>query len=506
MADRGGDPDGEEGYPRAKKIGLVAGPVLFALVLLAPTPEGLGRPGQAVLATALWMAAWWITEAIPLGVTSLLPLVALPVLDVLGPAEVARSYADPAVFLFMGGFILAQAFQRWGLHERVAYGILSRVGASPRRLVLAFMVVTAGLSMWVSNTATAVMMLPIGVAVAGKAGSAGRAGGSSWRYGLRTVLMLGIAYAASIGGLATLVGTPPNLIFAGQVGRLVPGAPEISFLRWMLLGVPLAAVYLAAAWAYLAYVVLSPDAAQGAVEGSEKLEAQEAALGPMGRPQWAVAIVFVVTVLAWIFRADLALGAVTIPGWATQLGLDVHDGTVAMVAAIVLFLIPVDLEEGEFVMDWETAVGIPWEVLILFGGGFALAAGFTSTGVAAWLATRLTGLAGLPLPLLILTVCVVVIVGSEIASNTALTALMLPVLAASADGLGLDPLWVMVPATLAASTGFMLPVATPPNAVAFASGYVTAPEMARVGFVLDLMGAVFVTIASLTLMPLVFGL
>lgn len=506
MADQlgGGPGTPDQPYGRGKRIALVLGPVLFVALLALPTLPGLDPTGQRVLALTLWMAAWWMTEAVPLGATSLLPLVALPLLGVVDIGTAAAAYAEPTIFLFMGGFFLAGAFQKWDLHRRFALSVLARVGARPRRLILASMVVTAGLSMWVSNTATAVMMLPIGLAIAMEAGGGGRSGSSPWRYGFRTVLMLAIAYGASFGGLATLVGSPPNLIFAGQSASLYPELGEVGFLRWMLLGFPIAAVFTGLAWLYLSYVVLEPETT--ADVDIEDLARRRADLGPMGRPRWIVTIVFALTVLAWVFKTDLELGAVTVPGWATAMGLEIHDGAIALIAALALFLAPADLGEGEFVLDWKTAVGIPWEVLILFGGGFSLAAGFTSSGLAGWLGDLLGGLGVLPLPLLILTLCVIVIVGSEIASNTALTALILPVVAASADGLGLHPYWLMIPATLAASTGFMLPVATPPNAVAFASGYVTGPQMARVGLVLDIIGALLVTAASLTLLPLVFGL
>ncbi len=491
-------------YGWSKRVALGLGPLLFMALLVLPTLPGLDPPAQRVLGLALWMAAWWMTEAVPLGATSLLPLVALPLLGVVDIGTAAAAYAEPTIFLFMGGFLLAGAFQKWDLHRRFALAVLARVGARPRRLILAFMVVTAVLSMWVSNTATAVMMLPIGLAIAMEAGGGAPSGSSPWRYGFRTVLMLGIAYAASFGGLATLVGTPPNLIFAGQSASLYPELGEVGFLRWMLLGVPIAVVFTGLAWLYLSYIVLEPETA--ADVNADQLARRRGDLGAMGRPQWTVTLVFLLTVLAWVFKTDLQLGAVTIPGWATALGLEIHDGAIALIAALVLFLTPADLAEGEFVLDWKTAVGIPWEVLILFGGGFSLAAGFTRSGLASWLGDLLGGLGVLPLPLLIFALCAIVIAGSEIASNTALAALILPVVAATAEGLGLHPYWLMIPATLAASTGFMLPVATPPNAVAFASGYVTAPQMARAGFVLDLLGALLVTAASLTLLPLVFGL
>jgi sodium-dependent dicarboxylate transporter 2/3/5 len=453
------------------------------------------------------MGVWWSTEALPLAATSLLPLVFLPVLGIMTPEVAAAPYADPNIFLFLGGFFLAQAFQRWGLHRRVALLILSLVGTQPRQLLLGFMLATAAISMWVSNTATAMMMLPIGVAVVSQLGPEPMEprendGGN----GFGSVFMLAIAYAASIGGMATLIGTPPNLIFAGQVRQLFPELGEIGFLRWMLVGVPLAGVYLLLTWLYLGFIRLRvvPKATPAATR--EALSEQRAALGRMSRGEWAVLMVFSLTVAAWVFRADIGLGPLTIPGWSTRLGLQVHDGTVAIAAALLLFLIPVDLKSAQFTLDWAWAVRIPWEVLLLFGGGFALANAFRHTGLGAWLATDLGVLAALPLGLMMLVLCVVVIFASEIASNTALASLLLPMLAATATAMNIHPYLLMLPATLAASCGFMLPVATPPNAVAFASGYVTVPQMVRAGLVMDLLGALLVTVAVAGLARPVFGL
>jgi solute carrier family 13 (sodium-dependent dicarboxylate transporter), member 2/3/5 len=448
-----------------------------------------------------------MTEAVPLAATSLLPLVLLPVLGIMTPEAAAVPYADPNIFLFLGGFLLAQAFQKWGLHRRVALLMLTLMGTRPRQLLLGCMLATAVISMWVSNTATAMMMLPIGMAVASQVGlessdPQNRASGDNFGAGL----MLGIAYAASIGGMATLIGTPPNVIFAGQVRQLFPELGEVGFLRWMLVSVPLAGIYLLLTWLYLAFVVMRCSSGLQPDKGGQALSAQRAELGPMSRGERVVMTVFLLTVAAWVFRADLVIGPLTIPGWSTWAGLEVHDGTIAVAAALLLFLIPIDLQRGQFVLDWVWAVRIPWEVLFLFGGGFALATAFRVTGLAEWLAGALQLLAVLPLGIMMLALCVVVIFASEIASNTALASLLLPILAATAKGLDIHPYLLMLPATLAASCGFMLPVATPPNAVAFASGYVTAPQMLRVGLVLDSLGALLVTLAVSTLGRAVFAL
>ena len=496
-----------EPYGRAKRVGLLLGPLLLLIVLALPPPPHMTLGAWRLIGVILLMAAWWMTEAVPLAAASIVPIALFPILGILAPAQSTAPYADPAVFLFLGGFLLAKAFERSGLHRRVALRILTHTGSGPRRVLLGFMLGTAVMSMWVSNTATAMMMLPIGAAVAGHPSAARGDGGAAargrWRYPFPTVLMLGVAYAASIGGMATLIGTPPNIIFAGQAARLT-GAGEIGFVQWMLIGVPLATAYLAVAWAYLAFVAL--DARDlGAFGGAEAIAAERARLGPWTRAQRVVLGVFLLTVAAWVFRVDLDLGAFTLPGWSTRLGLDVHDATIAITAGIVLMLVPTDLARGEFVLDWQSAVKLPWEVLLLFGAGFALAAGFGATALGDWVAAQLGLLAVLPAPLLLLLVSLVVIAASEIASNTALTSLMLPVLAATAVATGVDPMVLMLTATLAASAGFMLPVATPPNAVAYATGHVKAPQMARVGLALDVMGALLVTATVLTLGARVLG-
>lgn len=500
-------PQHTKGYKRSQIVGLLLGPTLLVVVLLLPTPLGLAPQAQRLVALIALMGVWWSTEAVPLAATSLLPLVLLPVLGIMSPEAAAVPYADPNIFLFLGGFFLAQAFQRWGLHRRVALLILSVIGTQPRQLLLGFMLATAGISMWVSNTATAMMMLPIGVAVVSQIGSETmNPHEHSDGNGFGGVFMLAIAYSASIGGMATLIGTPPNLIFAGQVRQLFPELGEIGFLRWMLLGVPLAGVYLLLTWVYLGFIRLRSVPKAAPATSREALFGQRAALGAISPGEWAVMTVFFLTVAAWIFRADTVVGPLVIPGWSTRLGLEVHDGTVAVGAALLLFLIPVDLKSGQFTLDWAWAVRIPWDVLLLFGGGFALAHAFRLTGLGAWLATELGVLMAFPLGIMILVLCVVVILASEIASNTALASLLLPVLAATATAVGVHPYLLMLPATLAASCGFMLPVATPPNAVAFASGYVTVPQMVRTGLVIDLLGAVLVTLAVAGLGGPVFGL
>jgi sodium-dependent dicarboxylate transporter 2/3/5 len=494
----------ERGYPLLRKVGLLAGILLFIVVLLLPTPSGLSMGGQRVAAVVVLMSVWWLTEALPLYVTALVPLALYPFLGVLDARGSATPYAEPTIFLFMGGFFLAIAMQRWNLHRRIALVVLSRLGTSPRRLILGFMVATACISMWVSNTATAMMIFPIGLALVTQLQAPNTRGNSG--SGLGTALMLGIAYAASIGGVGTLIGTPPNAIFVGQAKLLFPQLEPMDFAKWMLVGLPYALIFLPLAWFYLTFIFTKPSAlaAPTGLQPREEL----ARLGPPTRAEWWVMSVFFLTVLAWVTRSDLPLGAWTLPGWAGALGVGkwVQDATISMAAAVLLFVIPVDLRRGEFVLNWTWAKKIPWGILILFGGGFALAEGFEKTGLAAWLGGHLHGLASVPLPVLIFIICLVITLASELASNTALAAMMMPILGATATAMGIHPYLLMIPATIAASSGFMLPVSTPPNAIVFASGYLKLAQMVRAGIVLDLVGAVLATlIVYLIAIPL-FGL
>lgn len=490
---------------RSARIGLFLGPTLFLFCLAIPAASGLTPQARAMLGVVALMATWWATEAIPIGATAFVPLVLFPLLGILGPIQTAAPYADPNVFLFLGGFLLAQAFQKWGLDRRLALHVLVRVGTRPRRLLLGFMGFTALVSMWVSNTATTLIMLPLGLGVLAQLGArADRTSGRRDPFG--TVLMLGIAYAASIGGMATLIGTPPNIILAGAASQALPQGPEVTFVRWMIVGVPLALVFLVVAWAFLAFARLAstrtkPDPGVGVA-----LRTQLQDLGRTRRPEWLVMCVFFLTVAAWVFRTELDLQFVRIPGWSDALGTDIHDGTIAMAAALLLFLLPTDWRRHEFVLDWKTAMRVPWEIVFLFGGGFALAAGFRATGLDTWVGQNLAAASGVPTLALIFGLCVFMTLASEVASNTALAAVTLPILAAAATSLGIHPLWLMVPAALAASSGFMLPVATPPNAIAFASGHVRMRHMVRAGVWLDLIGAVLITLMTWLLLPLAFGL
>jgi sodium-dependent dicarboxylate transporter 2/3/5 len=503
-------------FERIRRIGLWAGPLAGVLVWVLPSPEGLPPEGQRVAGVAVWMAAWWISEAVPIYATGLLPLALFPLLGVLGAKELAGAYGHYFIFLFLGGFMLARAVERWNLHERIALRIIRTVGVSPRRLVFGMMVATAFLSMWISNTATALIMLPIGMAILTEAATlAGRKLEDDPDLGtLATCLMLGVAYAANVGGMGTLVGTPPNVVFAAQYTKIFPGAPEVSFLTWMQAALPLVLVFVPLIWAYLTFVAF-PVRLKTLPGGPQVIEARVAALPPLAGAERRVALVFLFTALAWIFRKSIDIGFTTIPGWSNLLGVSkwVNDATVAIVAVMVLFVVPCGrLPEGRertttgTLLDWETAVSIPWGVLLLFGGGLALAAGVGNTGLSGWVGEAFHGLASLPPVAMVLLLCLLMTFLTEITSNTAISTLFMPILAAVAVGVGEHPALLMFPAVLSASCAFMMPVATPPNAVVFASGHIRIPQMAKAGLGLNLMGAVLITALVYALALPVFGI
>ncbi len=485
-----------------KKAWLFLGPGLVLLALLLPAPRGMTPEAMRLLGVTALMAVWWLAEVVNLAVVAMIPLAAFPLLGIQNAQPTAQSYTDQNIFLFMGGLLLATAMQRWGLHRRMAVHILYFLGSRPKRLILGFMVSTGFLSMWISNTATAVMMLPIAISVVlyvtGKnPEEIGRQRGEERNFSL--ALMLGIAYAASIGGMATLVGTPPNIVLVGQVEKLFPGAPEISFARWMAFALPLAAVFLPVVWLYLCWVAF-PVGALKVGEGKTFLRGERDALGRMDGGERATLVAFVTAALLWMTRQPLDLGGLRVPGWSTLLPWAdfIKDSTVAMAVSLSLFFIPADRKEGTRVLNWEWASRIPWDVLILLGGGFALAGAFRTTGLSAWFAQSLTGMHSLPPLAMVVAVCTLMTLLTELTSNTATAAVMLPILAATAVELHVHPLVLMIPATLSASCAFMLPVATPPNAIMFGSGCLDIPTMAKTGIVVNLLGLVLIPLFVFT--------
>ncbi len=473
---------------RYRQWALYVGPILFLAVLIWPVP-GLSFAGRVVLALALWMSVWWITEAIPIPATSLLPLVILPLFGVAKAREAAAPYADPNIFLFLGGFFIAKAMEAHGLHRRIALHILAALrSTSEAGVILGFMLTTAFLSMWISNTATTMMMFPMVMAVVALHRASSRS--------FDKALLLGIAYSASIGGIATLVGTPPNIVFAGQARELA--GIEVTFARWLAVGIPLVILFLPVAWWVLTRWVFRVER-QSHPEFANLIQREKAALPPASVEEKFTLAVFLVVALLWIFRKSLNLGFVTLPGWSDLLGIrkTVHDSTVAMLGALLLFAVPLPKAKHRFVLDWETALRVPWGVVLLFGGGFSLARAFGTSGLSAWIGQALHGLAGLPVPVIVAATAFLVTFLTELTSNTATATLLLPIAAAAARGLGLHPFVLMLPTTLSASCAFMLPVATPPNAIIFGSERLEIRDMARAGIWLNLMGVVLVTLVVL---------
>jgi sodium-dependent dicarboxylate transporter 2/3/5 len=495
-APESGKPAAPHAASRQRQAGLWSGIALFVALLVLPTLPAFNPAAQRTAGIALLMAIWWMTEALPLPVTALVPLVLFPLVGVLAPTAAAAPYANPVIFLFLGGFVLALSMERWGLHRRIALTIVGVAGARPASLVLGFMVATAFLSMWISNTATTAMMAPIGIAIAELLRPDD--GGSDYRFG--TALLLGIAYAASIGGVGTLIGTPPNAVFAGAAQEIL--GRQVGFAEWMLVAMPLVIVMLPLTWALLVFVFFPPGPLSG---GADVLLARERSqLAAMNRGERLTLIVFVAMALAWVFRESKPLGPVTIPGLeAIAPGID--DSTIAITGVILLFLLPVDARRGEFVMSWEKTRDLPWGVLLLFGGGLSLARGFEESGLTLLIGEAVAGFGGVPGWMLLAIVAITFILLSELASNTAIAAMAMPVIAAAAIGLGQSPLVFMATAALAASQAFMLPVATPPNAIVFGTGYIEMRQMMRAGIGLNLLAIVLVTIVALLLAGPILG-
>ncbi|MFI8770597.1 SLC13 family permease [Gordonia sp. NPDC062954] len=500
------------GRRRRQWLGLGAG-ILLAVIVYLVLPSDVDHPARLTAATAVLMGVLWMTEAIPIPATALLPLVIFPVFDSdVSVNDVGASYGNNIIFLFMGGFILALAMQRWNLHRRIALLTVSAMGTKPTMVIAGFMIATAFLSMWVSNTATAVMMIPIGVSVlilvldlrsnteTSDSTEGTDAATASDQHAITqavitsnfgTALMLGIAYAASIGSLGTIIGTPPNTLL---VGYLEGEGIDIGFLEWMIAGVPLAVVFLVIAWFLLSHVLFRPEI-DDIPGGRQLIRGELDDLGPMSQGEIRVAVIFALAAASWI---------------AVPLIWDedppISDTGIAMTAAVLLFLLPSGVTPGVRLLDWETAVRLPWGVLLLFGGGLALSEQFDSSGLTTWIGDVAARLDAIPVIVLIIVVTAAIIFLTEITSNTATAATFLPVAGGVAMGMGIDPLALTVPVALAATCAFMLPVATPPNAVAYGSGYVTIGQMIRGGVWLNLIGIVLITLAGYTLFAWSLGI
>lgn len=466
----------------ASRIGLWLGLLWLILVWILPVPAGMSPQAWACVGLALLMATWWATEAIPIPATSLLPIILVPALGIGKIGPTTAEYGNPIVFLFLGGFLLGIAMQRWNLHRRIALKVLLVMGQKPKRQIAGFMIATGFLSMWVSNTATAIMMLPIGISVVSLLGK-DHDEGEVARYA--TTLLLAIAYAASIGGIATLIGTPPNALLAGYLSA--NHGIDIGFAQWMAIGLPVSVTMMAVAWWWL---TRKGFRLEGGQSGDQVLRAELARLGNMSQAEKRVAIVFCLAALAWIVRPLL-----------NDVGVDwLSDTSVALMAGLLLFLLPSGSERHVALLNWDDAKGLPWGVLLLFGGGLALAKAIESSGLAEWIAQQLGVFGAMPALLLIGLIVLVIIFLTEVTSNTATAAAFLPLLGALAVSLNVDPLLITVPAAIAASCAFMMPVATPPNAIVFATGHMKIQSMIRAGFFLNIAGTILVTLLVVSLL------
>ena len=473
-----------------KNIGLFLGPLAFFLVKFFYNPEGLSNEGLSILASTLWVAIWWITEAVPIYVTALIPIILFPLSGGLELKQTTAAYGHKFVFLFVGGFILAIAIEKWKLHKRIALNIIGLVGTKKSNIILGFMIATAFLSMWISNTATAVMILPVGLAII-----------SQLKDNPKTIenenlvfgktLMLAIAYSASIGGMATLIGTPPNLVLAGVIKTSYN--IEINFLQWMSFGLPISIFLLFICWKYLTSVAYKFDN-QNFDSGMNEINDQLKSLGKISYEEKSVMIIFIATALAWITQSFVIKKYIP----------EIDDTIIAIIAAVTLFILP-NKKGDKKLLAWEDAVKLPWGILLLFGGGMALAKGFDSSGLAIWIGSQMSFFDTIPLLALLLFLVAMVNFLTEITSNLATTAMLLPVLVALAETIGVNPYYLLIGATVAASCAFMLPVATPPNAVVFGSKILKIDDMIKKGFWMNLISIFVLTAAVYWILPIIWG-
>ena len=541
-------PSGEEANPGWMGFsGRILGPAVFLAVLTMPSPEGLNPAAQRLLAVTLWMAVWWVTQAIPIAATSLLPLALFPLLGIQSAKTVSQSYLGDSSFLYLGGFIIALGIERWGLHRRLALLTVNATGTSPGQIVLGFMLATFGLSMWISNTATTLLMLPIALAllksldqlpleeavtpgetIPSSAPSRGpsigpaidrHTGPATDRHfkHLALALTLGIAYSASIGGLSTLVGTPTNLAFVDIWNKSFPGQPAVSASQWMLTWTPFGFVFLICSWQILIFGLQAPAGFDQFDRSYFRCKLRE--LGPMSLAECLMLMLFVATAFLWLFRTDFTFGdwvlvrgwGSLIAAWLVSLGVPaeksleyVSDGTVAMLVAILMFFIPVSRSRGghvKYLMDWQTTSRIPWGILLLFGGGFAIAGGFESTKLSEWVGSVFNTLAeGQPTWVLVVAVCILLTFLTEFTSNVATVNTVLPIIAAASVALGIDPRLLMIPATVSASCAFMLPIGTPPHAIVFGTGRIRMSQMAGYGLIMNILGVILAVAAVYGLM------
>lgn len=490
------DPEHLPSYSKAQWIGLLTGPLLFLLIRFLVSPEGMSSEAVTALAIVAWIATWWVTEAIPIPLTSLLPLLLFPLFGVMETGDVSASYGDPLIFLFIGSFMIALTMEKWNLHRRIALGIISFIGTNPSMIILGFMTATGFLSMWISNTATTMMMVPMALAVTKQVADSLKQNGSTvdttpgnFKFG--TALMLGTAYAATLGGFGTLIGAPANTILAATVNKLY--GVEISFAKWMSFGIPLVVVLIPLVWLYLVKVAY-PMKLKDIPGGRNIIKQEQQDLGRMGFEEKVVLAVFSLVAIGWITRTFLLENI--IPG--------IDDTVIALLGAFLLFVIPAKNTSGT-ILDWDTVKKLPWGILWLFGGGLALAAGISSSGLDQWIGSQLVNFTDVPLWVTIALIVGVITLLTEFTSNTATSTMVYPIVAAGAAALGVDPIILMVAACMGATFAFMFPVAAPPNAIVFATGYIKMSTMAKTGVWLNIGGIIFSIIVVSFFVPIIFG-
>lgn len=485
-------------YSKRQMIGFFLGPIIFFIILLCPLPSGMKPEALRMAAITAMMAVWWISEAVPIPATALLPVALFPTLNIMDSATACAPYANHLIFLFLGGFLIAICMEKWNLHKRLALYTIRLVGVGPRRIILGFMIASAFISMWISNTATAMMMMPIALAVINQTADFLSKQNNTqidtrpghFRFGM--ALMLGVAYASSIGGVATIIGTPPNTILVGFLEKTY--GQQISFASWMAFAAPLSAIMLLLTWVYLVKIALPPEIKE--LPGGKALIYDEIGrLGKISSAEKMILVVFILVAAAWILRGFITIGSQMM-----------HDATIAIIGALLLFVIPVDFKKGEFLMDWRAAVKVPWDIILLFGGGLAIADGFMQTGLAGWIGQQLSLLQGAGYFSIIFVIVLLTIFLTEVTSNTAVAAMMIPITASIAIASAIHPFGPIFGACIAASYAFMLPVATPPNAIVFGARYITIPTMARTGFALNILGTILITLLIILLLPVVWDI
>ena len=481
-------------HSRLKQAGLWMGPIVaLAMFISAAWQDTMPHNAWIVAGVGLWMAVWWSTEAIPVAATAFIPLVSFPLLQVMPVKAVAQSYAHPTIFLFLGAFLLALSVEKWALHRRIALNVLVRTGTDGRKLILGFMVAGALLSMWMTNTSTSMMLLPIATSVAAMVVERSSDVSDDDKRAFQVALLLALAYATTIGGMSTIIGTPPNVLLAGFMEETY--GIQIAFFDWMLIGLPLALVLLPLGWVVLTRVAFRVDV-PASPEVADVIHSMREEMGAMTSPQRRVGLLFLTVVALWMARK-----------WLNEVpGLEgLSDAGIVMAAALLLFVIPSGNGSPARLMQWDDVARLPWGVLILFGGGLALAAQVSGSGLAVWLGESLLPVAGLGTLVLVAAAAGLVVFLTELTSNLATAATFLPVVAAIAAQSGIEPLVLCVPVTLAASCAFMLPVATPPNAIVFSSGALTIPQMIRAGILMNIIAMMTLTLLAVILVPTVFS-